>query len=460
MSPISRHFGDICVCSRSEVTTVFGMDPLVRSRAVQAVIWGMPAVNFELLRQAAAGAGAGDNQVVFWSKLLDWKNQTLTPNPDTLYFFPFYDTQDGPVVLEIPAAEGGSITGSVDNGWQEALEDVGPAGVDKGAGGRYLILPPGFDGEVPDGYIPLPSATYTGFGALRSNIASSSDIDVAAAAEYGQRIKVYPLSHPQEPTVFADASGSLYDSTIPYDIRFFELLDQFVQREPWLQRDRVMISVLASIGIEQGKLFEPNAELKSVLEAAAAEAHGWLETNYPRFFTSPYFDGSHWAVPASPAVVQGMQTGFADPASYPVDDRGLLYSFIYFSAKHLGQGQFYVMTIVDADGQPFDGAADYRLRVPADPPVSLYWSATVYDRATHALIRGLPHASRSSHRPDLQPNPDGSVDVYFGPTAPKDKASNWIPTSPDGQFEVLFRLYSPKPALFDKTWTLPDIEKL
>lgn len=420
----------------------------------------MPAVNFELLREAATAVGAGDNQMVFWSKLPDWKNQTLTPNPDTLYFFPFYNTQDGPVVLEIPAAEGGSITGSVDNGWQEALEDVGPAGVDKGKGGRYLILPPGFDGEVPDGYIPLASTTYTGFGALRSNIASSDDADVAAAAAYGTRIKVYPLSCPEEPTVFADASGALYDSTIPYDIRFFELLDQFVQREPWLQRDRVMISVLASIGIEQGKLFEPDTELKSALESAAAEAHDWLDTNYPRFFSAPYFDGTHWAVPASPEVVQGMQTGFADPTSYPVDDRGLLYSFIYFSAKHLGQGQFYVMTIADSDGAAFDGAATYRLRVPADPPVSLYWSATVYDRATHALIRDLPYASRSSHRPDLETNPDGSVDIYFGPAGPEGKQSNWIPTNPAGQFEVLFRLYGPKPALFDKTWALPDIEKL
>lgn len=435
------------------------MNPLVRSRAVQAVIWGMPAVNFELLREAAAGVGAGDNQVVFWSKLLDWKNQTLTPNPDTLYFFPFYNTQAGPVVLEIPPAEGGSITGSVDNGWQEALEDVGPAGVDKGAGGKYLILPPGFDGEVPDGYIPLPSATYTGFGALRSNVASSDDADVAAAAEYGKRIKVYPLSGP-EPTVFADASGALYDSTIPYDIRFFELLHQFIQREPWLQRDRVMISVLKSIGIEQGKPFEPDAELKPVLEAAATEVHDWLDANYPGCFEPPYFDGTHWAVPASTEVVQGMQNGFADPASYPVDERGLLYSFVYFSAKHLGQGQFYVMTIVDADGQPLDGAATYRLRVPADPPVSLYWSATVYDRATHALIRGLPYGSRSSHRPDLATNPDGSVDLYFGPSAQEGKQSNWIPTNPDGQFEVLFRLYGPKPALFDKSWTLPDIEKL
>lgn len=435
------------------------MDPLVRSRAVQAVIWGMPAVNFELLRNAAAGVGAGDNQVVFWSRLPDWKNQTLTPNPDILYFFPFYNTEAGPVVLEIPPAEGGSITGSVDNGWQEALEDVGPAGVDKGAGGKYLILPPDFDGAVPGGFIPLQSATYTGFGALRSNIASSDDADVATAAEYGQRIKIYPLSGP-EATSFVDAVDSVYDNTIPYDIRFFELLDQFVQREPWLQRDRVMISVLKSIGIEQGKLFEPSAELKTVLEAAAAEARNWLETNYPRFFAVPYFDDTQWAFPVSPDVAAGLPTGFADPTSYPVDERGILYSFIYFSAKHVGQGQFYVMTIADADGEPLDGAATYRLRVPADAPVSLYWSATVYDRATHALIRDQPYGSRSSHRPDLVTNPDGSVDVYFAPSVSEDKQSNWIPTAPGGQFEVLFRLYGPKPALFDKTWALPDIEKL
>lgn len=397
---------------------------------------------------------------MFWSKLLDWKNQTLTPNPDTLYFFPFYNTQNAPVVLEIPPAEGGSsFIGSIDNGWQEALADVGPAGADEGREGKYLILPPGFDDEVPDGHIPLKSVTYTGFGALRSNIASSADADVTAAAEYGKRLKVHQLSGP-ESTSFIDASDVLYDSTIAYGLRFFGLLHQFVQREPWLQRDRVMISMLRSIGIEQGKPFEPNDELTAVLEGAADEAHEWLDANYPRFFTLPYFDGTHWAVPASPEVVRGMQSGFAEPTSYPVDDRGILYSFIYFSAKHLGQGQFYVMTIADADGADFDGAATYRLRVPADPPVSLYWSATVYDRATHTLIRELPYGSRSSHRPDLATNPDGSADLYFGPAAPEGKQSNWIPTNPEGKFEVLFRLYGPKPALFDKTWAPPDVEKL
>jgi hypothetical protein len=129
----------------------------------------------------------------------------------------------------------------------------------------------------------------------------------------------------------------------------------------------------------------------------------------------------------------------------------------YFSAKHLGAGQFYLMTIKDRDGRSFDGRATYRLTVPANVPVRLYWSATVYDRATHALIRGLPRFSRSSQSPGLRKAVDGSVDVYFGPKAPEGQESNWIPTSPEGRFEVLFRFYGPEKPLFDRTWKLPDI---
>ena len=153
-------------------------------------------------------------------------------------------------------------------------------------------------------------------------------------------------------------------------------------------------------------------------------------------------------------------TNFADPNAYPVDGRGVAYSMAYFSAKHLGAGQYYLMTIVDKNGQPFDGAANYRLTVPANAPVKLYWSATAYDRETHALIRDLSPSSRSSHTPGLQKNADGSVDIYFGPKAPEGKESNWVPTSAEGKFEVLFRLYGPEKPFFDKTWKLPDIEKV
>ena len=151
------------------------------------------------------------------------------------------------MVLEIPPAGDGSITGTIMDAWQAALEDVGPAGVDKGKGGKYLILPPGFKGKAPSGYIVLPSMTYQGYALLRSNLASGSDADVAKAAAYAKRIKLYPLSQARNPppTVFVDAIDVVYDSTIPYDVRFFQSLDRIVQTEPWLPRDRVMIDIEA-----------------------------------------------------------------------------------------------------------------------------------------------------------------------------------------------------------------------
>jgi hypothetical protein len=98
--------------------------------------------------------------------------------------------------------------------------------------------------------------------------------------------------------------------------------------------------------------------------------------------------------------------------------------------------------------------------VSANAPVNQYWSATVYNRATHGLIRDMPRSGRGSQSPGLQKNPDGSVDIYFGPKAPAGKDSNWVPTNPSGQFEVLFRFYGPEKPLFDKTWKLPDIERI
>jgi len=136
---------------------------MMQRRAVEAVIWGMPAVNYDLmLREMLNKTDAKVNEVVYWGRPLDWYNQTLTPNPDSIYFMTFFNAKDvGPVVIEIPPANGGSINGNIVNIWQEPLEDAGPSGADKGQGGKYLILPPGYAGEVPAGYIPLsrrPSA--------------------------------------------------------------------------------------------------------------------------------------------------------------------------------------------------------------------------------------------------------------------------------------------------------------
>src|ERR1700757_4226498 len=181
----------------------------IERRAVEAVIWGMPAVNLDLMLQAMIGVANGQpNQIVYWSRLPDWKNQTLTPNPDVVYLMPFFNTKDvGPMVLEIPPADGGVINGTVMDAWQVPLEDVGPAGGDEGKGGRYLILPPNHSAAIPDGYIALPSPNYQGYALLRSILNSGSDADVAKAVAYAKRIKVYPLTQAANPppTVFVDA---------------------------------------------------------------------------------------------------------------------------------------------------------------------------------------------------------------------------------------------------------------
>ena len=435
----------------------------IRRRAIEAVIWGMPIVNFDLMVQASARIKAAPNQIVYWSRLPDWKNQTLTPNPDAVYLLPLIDTKrSGPMVLEIPpAGDDGSITGSIDDCWQTAVEDVGPAGADKGRGGKYLLLPPDYKDDVPAGYLVMTPVTYQSYCLARSILKGGSEADIVNAVNYGRRIRLYPLSQAASPaaTIFADAIGNVFDSTIPYDLTFFESLSRMVQYERWLERDKAMIDPLKTIGIEKGKAFEPDVKTQAILKEAISEAHEWIEHQYESFFSPPFNEGAQWALPASQELLQGLATNFSNPNSYPTDARSLAYSFAFFSPKHLGAGQFYLMTIKDKSGSAFEGSSTYRLTVPANAPVEQYWSATVYDRATHALIRNMKWSSRSSQNPAFKKNADGSVDVFFGPNAPLGKESNWVPTDPKGRFEVLFRLYGPQKALFDKSWKLPDIEQ-
>lgn len=410
-----------------------------------------------------AKAGEGSNKVVYWSRLFDWKNQTLTPNPDSIYFMPFINTKDvGPIVLEIPPADEGSITGSVDDCWQTAIEDVGPAGVDRGKGGKYLIVAPDYKEKMPAGYIAMQSDTFENYALVRSILRGSSEADVTKAVTYGKRVKLYPLSqaaHPPE-TQFVDAIDVVYDATIPWDLRYFQSLSRIVQNEPWQTRDKAMIDTLKSIGIEKGKPFNPDAKTQDTLKDAVREAHAWLADKYENsYFPPSYYQGGQWHVPVSPDVVEGLQTFFGNPDKYPLDGRAVAYTVGFFSAKHMGAGQFYLMTFRDKDGHGLEGSNIYRLTVPANAPVRQYWSATAYDRASHTLIRNMQRASRSSQNPDLQKNADGSVDIYFGPNAPAGKDSNWVPTIASGKFEVLFRLYGPEKPLFEKTWKLSDIQK-
>ncbi|KIC93057.1 hypothetical protein OI18_20000 [Flavihumibacter solisilvae] len=437
-------------------------EQMIYQRAVEAAIWGLPAVNYQLMFDELVKIKGNFNQVVIWPGLLDWKNQTLTPNQDVIYSMAFFNTKDvGPVVLEIPPADSGIVNGSIMDYWQAAIEDVGPGGVDKGKGGKYLFLPPGYDkSKIPNGYIPMQSQTYQGYTLMRSIPKSNSDEDIRQAVSYSRRIRVYPLSEASNPkdTTYIDASNSVYDSTIPYDHRFYQVLDKIIQAEPWLERDKAMIDPLKSIGIERGTKYNPSTRSQELLSSAVKQAKAWLEVNYESM--PPFYEGKRWFFPATEETHQSILHDFSVADSYPTDNRGMIYMMAFFSAKHIGEAQYYLLTLFDRNGKPLEGNAEYRLNVPANAPVTQYWSMTVYNRDTHTFIRNTKAMGRSSQTTGIQKNSDGSVDIYFGPTPPASGEANWIPTDPNGRFEVLARFYGPKKELFDKSWKLNDIERI
>jgi hypothetical protein len=453
-----------CLSGVAVAQTPSPQDRLMRSRAVEAVIWGMPVVNYDLMLQEMLTKTTGKvNEVIYWGKPLDWKNQTLTPNPDTLYFMTFLNTRDvGPIVIEIPPADAnGSLNANIVNVWQQPLEDGGLLGVDKGAGVKLLMLPPGYNGAVPAGYEALRPGTWGSYALIRSSLKSHGDADVAKSVAYAKQVKVYPLSQASNPppTVFTDVRDILFDSTIRYDESFFTHLDRMVQSEPWLDRDRAMIDQLRSIGIEKGKPFAPDAATKHALTDGIADAHAWLAAKYDGGLP-PFFEGTHWTYPAHPELLKAAAENFEDPNNYPVDWRGVAYHYAYIGIKRLGAGQFYLINIRDKSGDSYDGASTYRLHVPPNVPIEQYWSLTAYDRDTHALIKNVDRASRASNTAEVKKNAEGSVDLYLGPKPPAGQESNWIPTDPARKFELMFRLYGPRKEFFDKVWALPDVEKV
>jgi len=434
----------------------------VHRRAVEAVIWGMPAVNCNRMYDAMVDAGGAFNQIALMPRLQNWRNQTLTPNADVIYLMPFINTRDaGPMVLEIPPADEGSITGTITDWWQSALEDVGPIGADKGIGGKYLILPPNYQERIPADYIVLRSYTYQTQALLRSIPRSGSDTDIAAAVRFARHIKLYRLSQAANPppTKFIDVADVVFDATIPFNVRFFESLDRVVQTEPWLRRDKLMIDMLKSIGIEKGQPFRPDARTREVLNDAAREARDWLNARYEAEF-KPYFNGTQWGITAPADVLETQSTFYEKQDKYAVNDRALAYFSAFSSVKHVGIGQFYLFASKDKQGRELDGGSSYHLNVPANVPAKQYWSVTVYDRSTFAFVRDVPRVSCGSLTSRLEQHADGSIEIYFGPKAPEANESNWLPTKANATYLVAFRFYGPAKPLFDKTWKLPNIEEV
>jgi hypothetical protein len=431
----------------------------IERRSVEAVIWGMPIVSVDAMRQAFfrdARAKYGD--IVYWSKPSDWRFQTTTPNASTRYVYFNFNTKDGPVVFEVPPTIEGGLFGSLLDAWQTPLMDVGPEGEDQGRGGKYLLLPPDFKGEVPANDIVIRSETYNGYALLRAIPASSSPADVSKAIEIVKKLRIYPLAMASNPPEqrHIDMADKLFDGIVAYDDTFFDRLTRILNEEPVQTRDLVAMAQLRSLGIDKGLPFNPDDQTRKILKKAIDEAHeAFMEACMN---LSPYWPGSKWGL----HTLAGPRTGFSFRTAneYDIDERGLVYYLGYAPAKGFGAATFYLAGVRDGGGKPLTGGNSYRLHVPADVPAKQYWAVTVYDLASASFILESPSLGVDSYNQKLQKNSDGSVDVYFGPNPPAGKNANWVYTEDDNPWFALFRFYGPEKGITERTWRLADFERI
>ncbi|MEJ5056884.1 MULTISPECIES: DUF1254 domain-containing protein [unclassified Pseudomonas] len=433
-------------------------------RAFEAVLWNMPAIAIYSFRRAAFDdLGVKDNDIIAYSAPATPKLEAITANSSTPYITAFTDLQKGPVVLELPAAsEEGSVYGQVVDAWQLTIADVGPSGLDKGKGGKLLFTPPGYTGEVPAGYIHVPSPNYRIALAFRSVRAPGKT--AADAYQYAKKLRMYYLaeaSHPPQQR-FIDPIDKVYPTLPFYDERHFADMHAVMSIEPARPQDKVMIGMLRSLGIEKGKPFAPDEVTRKAMRQAAIDAWFYLQhwfDNLPK--DKLYWPDRHYA--SLLMTDENKRFSFEYPDSIDLIGRAAEYFWCTYMPKELSDSPAtqYLMAMADKNGKPLEAGQTYKIDVPAKMPVKQFWALTGYNRDTMSFIYSATNRTTlSSYDLDaMKKNADGSVTIYIGPKAPAGLDSNWIPTAGKRPLPAM-RFYGGTEALNDKSFKLPDFERV
>ena len=426
-------------------------DNLDFQRGVQAFLTTLPAAQAIATRSGLRTFGPDNRTVLIAETLLDSHTLYGGANCETVYNWIWYDTKDGPLVIEMPP----TVLGFINDIWSRFVADVGYSGQDKGEGGKYLLLPPNYTKDVPEGYFVIRSRTFGNFSLFRGFIVDGDPRP--AVANIKKHFRVYPLDRvkDRQSMNFVNMSGASFNCMPATDSSYFEKIAPAVQEEPLDAIDPETRGLLAAIGIRKDMPFAPDARMKNILAEAAAVGNATARaiTFSGREKDAYYYPGSAWKT-----LWIGNDYEFSPGGVLNLDGRTVYFYPAWtvspaMTRKMVGIGSQYAYTEHDASGKYLDGGKNYRLHLPPNIPAKDFWSLLVYDPQTRSMLQtDQQFPSMSSQKKGLVVNPDTSVDVYFGPESPPGKEANWVQTVRGKGWFITLRLYGPLEPWFDKTW--------
>ena len=428
-------------------------------RAMVAYRFWYPTVSAEGIFNGNRELGIKDGEA--WGIAAAGPRQIgFTLNSDTPYGSGVLDVSNGPMVIELPP---GPLIGLVDDHHQGWVLDMGLPGPDAGKGGRHLVLPPDYKGEVPDGYYVGWSKSYKNLFAIRALPVGG---DVSSAMDALRAVKVHPLGGNADLNVLDTTERRMDSSPLRWEdnIRFWEVLQQIVAAEPLVPNFLPMYGLLSELGIDKEKQFAPDARMKAILERAARAGRDQLLVSA---FDSNRPDRVNWPdrkwewLGLVPKSAQFETSGGID---LEARDRWFAQAIVTSPAmfnRAAGAGSLYWLSARDGTAAFLDGGKTYKLSIPQPVPGKLFWSVTAYDAETRSQVQ--TDQEKAALRSMFELKDAGSspvVDLYFGPSSPAGRETRWIKTSPGKGWFAYLRIYGPEQAAFDKSWKPGDFQEI